>query len=82
MNVLEFWKYIGKYVLTEFNVRIQLRVIDVLFGVKNLNITKESLKKLNHTILIAKMCISIFKKTSSPFSLKAIFEKQLQVRNI
>ena len=37
-------------------------------------------KIINHVILIAKMCISMYKKTNAFLSLSMIFENQLRLR--
>ena len=80
--VHDFWKFIESYFLTELDVKLHLQITDVLFGVKKLNVKKEYLMKINHILLLGKMCISIFKKTNSPFRLKEFFEKQLQIRQL
>ena len=37
---------------------------------------------INHVVLVAKMCISIFKKTETVNSLDIIFEREILLRNI
>ena len=41
-----------------------LTVVDVLFGIKRHNYGKVKTKRINHIILITKMCISMYKKTN------------------
>ena len=78
--VYDFRKCIEQFILHSIDIRIQLQVTDILFGMKLAGVSKS--KCINHVILIAKMCISIFKKTNSLYPLKDIFETHMQVRNI
>ena len=59
--VLEFWKFIEGFILREFDVKIKLHSTDIMFGVQRPNMQTYYIKKINHVILIARMCISIFK---------------------
>ena len=79
--VSNFWKVTEQFILTTLDKQIKLSVTDVLFGIGKCDgIRTNKLKKINHIILIAKMCTSIFKKTNSAFPLQHIFEKQLHIR--
>ena len=78
--VLEFWQLTAGFILREFDVKIKLHCTDIMLGVQRPNMQTYYIKKINHVILIAKMCISIFnnnnnKTTKSPFSLVVTFEK-------
>ena len=70
--------------MREFGITIKLYSTDILFGVQrsNTHTKKGCIKKINHVILIAKKCTSIFKKTNSPFFLFVTFENQLLARNV
>ena len=82
-NVLEFWKEIENLLYLEFNVKNRLRVTDVLFGITHMpEISKSTLNRINHILLIGKMSISIWKKTKSHAKLFNIFENSLRVRKI
>ena len=78
--VRTFWHFIEQKILIETQVNIKLSVTDILFGVNQSDHMKEHYKLINHLLLIGKMCISIFKKTQSPFNLQLIFEKECTMR--
>ena len=48
-----------QYILITFDIRTHLTAADVLFGIQQHNYVKVETKRVNYTILIAKMCISI-----------------------
>ena len=78
--VLHFWKSVKQYILINYGTQIDISVLEALFGVpKTRDIPLETLQKINHLILIAKMCISIYKKTNSKAPLSIIFENQLNI---
>ena len=78
--IQNFRKYIEQYILITFDIGIYLTIVDVLFEIKQYDYGKVKTKRINHIILIAKMCISIYKKTKSFLPLSMIFENQLRVR--
>jgi hypothetical protein len=79
--VLEFWKRIEQYLWIEFNIKIVLNVREVLFGISRVDgLTDTQLYKINHIILIAKMCISIYKKTELKTPLTYVFVNQARIR--
>ena len=61
-TIKKFWNYIEQYILVTFDIQTHLTVVDVLFGIKQHNYGKVKTKLINHVILIAKMCISMYKK--------------------
>lgn len=75
--VKKFWNFIESYILLNFSEKINLTIIEVMFGYKDIRSPKS--KQINHVMLIAKMCISIFKKTGCS-SMESIFEKQIKLR--
>ena len=79
-SVKSLWKKVEGDILriTECNVR--LSAIDVMFGIQNKDMKARKIKSIDHILLIAKMCVSIKKKTSSPTPLCMIYEYQLSLR--
>jgi len=77
-KVLVFWSYIEAFVRNHFGVFLTCDVKIVLFGCL-INYGEPTLA-INHILLLAKMCISIHKKTNSPRLLSDIFEEQLRYR--
>ena len=61
-TIKKFWNYIEQYILITFDIQTHLTVVDVLFGIKQHTYGKVKTKLINHVILIAKMCISMYKK--------------------
>jgi exonuclease III len=81
--VRKFWRHVENYIYINFEVALKLTITDVLFGIVCLqNISESKTIKINHILLVAKMCISIYKKTNSYYSLNYIFESHLTLRNI
>ena len=81
--IREFWIFIEYFITDNLHKSVKLKTNDVLFGiVSSPDLNKRELKRINHILLIAKMCISIFKKTNSRSDLKQIFENHLQIRNM
>ena len=81
-TIKKFWNYIEQYILITFDIQTHLTVVDVLFGIKQHNYRKVKTKLTNHVILIAKMCISMYKKTNAFLPLSMIFENQLRFQNV
>ena len=75
-----FWNVIEGIILRECG--INAKFCKIMFGVQRSNIKENISKKINHIILIAKMCISIFKETNSKICLAITFEQQLQIRKV
>jgi len=81
--IKKFWLEVEQFIRIYVEANIKLGVSDVLFGITHFStISKDKLKKINHIILIAKMCVSIFKKTESVYSPMTIFERQLALRKV
>ena len=77
---LAFWKHVENYILIHMNTTVKLNALNVLFGLEiPLNSIKK-VNKINHIILIGKMCISIFRKTHSYVPIKDIFENHIRLR--
>ena len=58
-----------------------MHLTDIMFA-KQKSCVKENIKKIDHIVLIAKMSISIFKKTNSKICLAIMFKQQLQIRKV
>ena len=81
--VKPFWKYIENVVLVSFNVKLSITEKEVLFGVtKCKHVSGRIAKKINHILLIAKMSISIYKKTKSFLTLETVFQHSLRYRKV
>ena len=61
-KIKKCWNYTEQYILITFDIQTHLTVVDVLFGIKQHNYGKVKTKRIDHVILIAKMCISMYKK--------------------
>ena len=80
--VKAFWKEVSQYILTEFDVQIYLADINVLLGVWLPGIDSLTVNRINHIVLVAKMCISIYKKTESKIPLFVLFYNHVRLRKI
>ena len=80
--VVNFWKSIEHKVYRETGLRVELLVQTILFGLQNSTFARFKVDYINHIISVAKMCISIVKKTETVNSLHIIFEKEIQLWNI
>ena len=76
-----FFNFIEGIILRECGINVKLHLTDKMFGVQKSKII-QNIGKVNHILLIAKMCISIFKKTNSKICLAITFEQQLQIRKV
>ena len=78
-----FWDFINQYILLNYNVKIKISVSNALIGKQDRgNIDAHTLMKINHLILIAKMCISIYKKTQSQLPIARIFDYHMSLRKL
>ena len=80
--VRDLWNLVEQKIMFETNMVIKISVTDVLFGVNKSNLQREQFGLLNKFLLIAKMSISMFKKTQLTFGLIQIFEKECQLRKV
>lgn len=78
--VKKFWHCIEVYINKTLDIVFKLDVNYVLFGVSQCKLSNEFKRKLNYIILLAKMCVSIFKKTGSKVPLLDIFDYQVLLR--
>ena len=75
-TIKKFWNYMEQNIRISFDIQTHLTVVDVLFAIKQHNYGKVKTKLINHVILIAKMCISMYKKANAFLPL-SIFENQV-----
>ena len=80
--VVNFEKSIHQKLDSETGLRVELSVQTILFGLQNCTFARFEVYYINHIILVAEICISVFKKTETVNSLYIIFEKENQRRNI
>eukprot|EP00745_Piridium_sociabile_P027227 TRINITY_DN43906_c0_g1_i1.p1 TRINITY_DN43906_c0_g1~~TRINITY_DN43906_c0_g1_i1.p1 ORF type:complete len:125 (+),score=13.01 TRINITY_DN43906_c0_g1_i1:655-1029(+) len=75
--VSQFWSQFEVDLLHMKGIRLNVKVYDILFGIKHIIPNdNENLKHfINHLILIGKMCISIYKKTEENVPLHIICEQ-------
>ena len=81
LKVKQFWNYIEYYIQRKIGTRPKLMMKGVLLAYDNPNTKKEN-NRINHIILIGKMCISIFRKTGCKTPLNIIFENQIISRKV
>ena len=74
------WAHVENRLAAETGKRIFLTVKEVLFGVFRKGFNSKDLRKINHQILVAKMCISIVKKTKVRIPLHVIYDNNLRIR--
>ena len=76
-TIQKFLNYTEQYSLITFNIQTHLTVVNVLFGIiKQRHYGKVKTKGINHIILIAKMCNSMYKKANAFLPLSVIFEEE------
>ena len=68
-------------VYRKFEIKLKLTVSDVLFGYKGHSQHSTMIPFVNHLILVAKMCVGIF-KPSTPLKIKFLFDRELNVRSV
>ena len=68
-------------VYRKFEIKLKLTANDVLFGYKGHSQHSTMIRFVNHVMLVAKMCIGIF-KYSTPLEIKFVLDRELNVRSI
>ena len=79
-KVKPLWVAVESLIYQLTGQTIQLSCTDVMFGYQ-VNNGNENNRKINHIILIGKMCIGIF-RYSTPLNIICIFERECQLRKI
>ena len=80
--IINFWKFVELKVYNETGLRVKLSVHTVLFGLQNSTLDSLKVVYINYVILVAKMCISIYKKTEKVNNLYVLLEKELELRKV
>ena len=80
-TIANFWKYIENFLRVELGKPIIIREKEALFGFQR-GYSELELRRINHLILIGKMCISITKKVAKPTPIIALFEYHLRLRGL
>ena len=80
-KISTIWEYVEEKVYRKFEIKLKLTVNDVLFGYKGRSQHLTMIRFINHLILVAKMCVGIF-KYSTPLDIKFLFGRELDVRSI
>ena len=71
-KISTIWEYVEEKVYRKFEIKLKLTVNDVLFGCKGHSQHSTIIRFVNHLILVAKMCVGIF-KYSTPLEIKFLF---------
>ena len=80
-TTIQFWKQVETHISLVTGKHFTIDAKTALFGIpKSNDISNLIFKFSNHVILIAKMCVSIAKKTNNVNSLYIIFENALKIR--
>ena len=80
-KISTIWEYVEEKVYRTFEIKLKSTVNDVLFGYKGHSQHSTMTRFVNHLILVAKMCVGIF-KYSTPLEIKFVFDCELNVRSI
>ena len=81
-KVSKIWKKVQSRFIALTGKQIEIDVKIALFGIPKNDIDVCYFKSVNHILLIARMSISIAKKTNNISALNIIFENALKDRNI
>ena len=68
-KISTIWEYVEEKVYRKFEIKLKLTVNDVLFGYKGHSQHSTMIRSVNHLILVAKMCVGIF-KYSTPLTIR------------
>ena len=82
-KISSIWEYVEEKVYRKFEIKLKLTVNDVLFGYKGHSQHFTMIRFVNHLILVAKMCVGIF-KYSIPLEIKFLLDRdrELSVRSM
>ena len=75
------WKCVENKIAAKFNETLKITVYDALIGLQNNNVSASIVTYANHLILIAKMCIGIY-RYGTPIEIRTRFETELKIRNL
>ena len=82
-SIRHIWKEIEKYMLTNLNLKLNIEVIHVLYGVVELpqKVSKGILHKVNTILAIGKLVISKF-KYGNKRNLMELYESEMHLRQM
>jgi len=81
-KINKIWKLVEEDIEKNSSKRIHIDVRDALFGIRNVDrFTLAEIMHVNTLILIAKMCIGIY-RYGTPIEIGCIFEKEKIIRNL
>ena len=75
------WKYVEDEIYVKFGKTLKITVHDALIGLQNNRFSDSFVCHVNHLILIAKMCIGIY-RYGTAFEIKNRFELELKIRHL
>ena len=78
-KIAHIWKLTENEIFSKTDTRLQINISDAILGIKCKNYGKSTTNIANHIILIAKMCIGIY-KYGTPIDIKILFERELTLR--
>ena len=77
-----FWKSVEQFINLKIEEPVTLDCKSAMFGISENKLRKRDFDFVNHVILVAKMSISIAKKTNNISAVGTIFENAVNIRNI
>eukprot|EP00916_Digyalum_oweni_P022027 GHVL01036500.1.p1 GENE.GHVL01036500.1~~GHVL01036500.1.p1 ORF type:complete len:141 (+),score=2.69 GHVL01036500.1:1182-1604(+) len=81
-KIMSIWKCVEDKVNCKYNMIIKITVKEVFLGVfENSQSSKALISYVNYLIVIAKMCVGIY-RYGSPLDIVCIFEKELLYRKV
>lgn len=80
-HVKKLWNNVGNQLSLHLETKVVITLEMALFGVKGGQYSVEKTNYINKVILIAKMCISICKKTNNINQLQYLFDYHIHLRD-
>ena len=75
------WKLAENEIFLKTNIHLRINIAEAMLGIKSKIYEKHITNIANHVILIAKMCIGIY-KYGTPIDIKILFERELNLRKV
>ena len=80
-RISQLWKHVEDKILIKTVKRCIITVGEALIGIGKDKYDKDTTRLANHIILIAKMCISIY-RYGTPIDINILFERELLIRRV
>ena len=80
-KISHIWKLAENEIFSKTNTHVHINVAEAMIGIKSKIYEKSTTNKANHIILIAKMCIGIY-KYGTPIDIQILFERELNLRKM